>query len=317
MPPFSPVDARMLEHLIPLMRPIEARIAMTVSCRDADPIPKIEQAGEIGAMPDGTPVQLMHNGVIVQKDGYYGAWNTRLIQLCRGHHEPQEERMFHEVVSCMQAGGTMVEIGGFWAYYSIWFLRAAAGRRAVLVEPDPAHAAIGWTNLGLNQLRAQADIIPGFIGPKPGSAMAFETESSGRLDLPCLDLAAIMERGGMSHLSILHCDAQGQEFNFLEQAAPLLQAGRVDWLFISTHHHSISGDPMTHQRCVHLLLALGATIEAEYDVHESFSGDGLICARFCEAPTGYVAPRLSRNRACDALFRHALNDLALAMQAGR
>ena len=252
----------------------------------------------------------MHNGIQVVAGGYHGVWMTRLIELCRGHHEPQEERVFHEVVSRLQPGGTMIELGGFWAYYSIWFLRASAGRRALLLEPDPAHITAGQANLALNQVRAE--FVQGFVGKAAGSIQDFVTEDSGTLQLPCFDVAALMATGGIDHLTILHCDTQGAELTVLEQAAPLLRQRRIDWLFISTHHHSISGDPLTHQRCLALLRSLGAEIEAEHDVQESFSGDGLICARFCRQPADWKPVILSRNRSSESLFRHPLYDLAAA-----
>ena len=131
----------------------------------------------------------------------------------------------------------------------------------------------------------------------------------------CIHLAAIsalLAERGIERLTILHCDAQGAELSVLEQVNALLQARRVDWLFLSTHHHAISGDPLTHQRCLALLRSLGAQIEVEHDVQESFSGDGLICARFAAAPAGWRAPRISYNRASESFFRHPLYDLALA-----
>src|SRR4051812_31657526 len=47
----------------------QARIGLTLRCRDTDPIPKVADAGSVH---DG--VQLMHNGVRVVEGGYYGAW---------------------------------------------------------------------------------------------------------------------------------------------------------------------------------------------------------------------------------------------------
>ena len=119
-----------------------------------------------------------------------------------------------------------------------------------------------------------------------------------------------MERLGIDHLTILHCDTQGAELEVLRQAEPLLRGGRIDWVFVSTHHHCISGDPLTHQRCLALLRASGAVIEAEHDVQESFSGDGFICARFCPQPQGWLPVTLSYNRSSQSLFRHPLYDLA-------
>jgi FkbM family methyltransferase len=117
---------------------------------------------------------------------------------------------------------------------------------------------------------------------------------------------------GIEHLDMLHCDAQGIETNILESCSALFRAGRVSWVFISTHSHHISGDPLTHQRCLSLLLNAGATIVTEHDVQESFSGDGLIVAKFGALPEGWAPPALSYNRYSDSLFRNPLFDLAAA-----
>ena len=285
---------------------------MAVGCRDADPVPKVRGAGRIVSLPDGRRVQTMHNGVRVVVDGYYGAWMTQLIERCSGHHEPQEERIFHEVVSRLPPGGTILELGAFWAYYSIWFLRAAPGRRAILVEPDPARMAVGEANLALNNVRAE--VVQGFLGKEPGEVRPFPTRGIRNTGASLRGSLCAVGRARHQRLTILHCDAQGAELSVLQQLASLLQARRVDWLFLSTHHHSISGDPLTHQRCLAFLRSLGAQIEVEHDVQESFSGDGLICARFAEAPAGWRAPRISYNRASESLFRHPLYDLALAQR---
>lgn len=308
-----PADPHRLEQQVAPAMSVEDRIAMATRCRDADPVRKVADAGRVIARKGTQPIQIMHNGIRVVAGGYHGAWMTRLIELCRGHHEPQEERIFHEVVRRLPPGGTMIELGGFWAYYSTWFLRAAPGRRAVLLEPDPAHIAVGQANLALNDV--DAEFVQGYVGNTPGSLQDFSTEDSGTLLLPCLDVPGLMATNGIDHLTILHCDVQGAELAVLEQAAPLLRERRIDWLFVSTHHHSISGDPLTHQRCLALLRSLGADIEAEHDVQESFSGDGLICARFCPLPADWQPVVLSHNRSSESLFRHPLFDLAAANAA--
>jgi len=309
------IDPMSMEDRVPAITTAEARIEMAAMCRDAESIPKVKGAGRVMSLTDGRRVQIMHNGIRVLADGYYGTWMTCLIERCAGHHEPQEERVFHEVVSRLPPGGTMLELGGFWAYYSIWFLRAAHGRRAVLVEPDPAHIAVGQANLALNSVNAE--FVQGFLGKELGTNQPFSTEMSGTLDLPCIDLRALLAERGIDRLTILHCDAQGAELTMLEQAAPLLRERRIDWLFLSTHHHTISGDPLTHQRCLALLQSFGAHIEVEHDVQESFSGDGLICARFTASPIGWCAPKISFNRTSGSLFRHPLFDLASIQRADR
>lgn len=137
---------------------------MTARCRDADAIPKVADAGPLYTDIDGTRVQIMHNGLKVLADGCYGSWMTELIRLCRGHHEPPEERVFHEVVSRLSSSATMVELGGFWAYYSLWFLQLHPLRQALVLEPDPAHLAVGRKNALLNKLDPK--FVAGFVGEK-------------------------------------------------------------------------------------------------------------------------------------------------------
>lgn len=305
------VDRGLLEASTPGMVDVEARIAITARCRDADPIPKVADAGHVRAAPDGSLVQVMHNGIQVPAGAYHGDWMTRLITLCKGHHEPQEERLFHEVVAHLPASAAMIELGGHWAYYTGWFLKDAPQRRAVVLEPDPLHRAAGERTLALNGL--QAAFVAGFSGATPAEAVAFQTEDSGTVLLPCVTVPDLMRQHGMETLDILHCDTQGAELDVLASCRTLLAQGRIRWLFVSTHAHQITGDPLTHQRCLALLRDLGAEIEAEHDVHESFSGDGLIVARFGDAPEGWARVALSRNRYSESLFRNPAYDLAEAL----
>src|SRR5262245_39180767 len=73
------------------------RIEMTVSCRDADALPKVPDAGELKVV-GGASVQVMHDGTQVLADQYYGSWMTEIIRRLRGHHEPQEELVVHRIV---------------------------------------------------------------------------------------------------------------------------------------------------------------------------------------------------------------------------
>jgi len=127
------------ENGVPPTLSVEGRVAMTARCRDCDPLPKVEHAGQIFFADDGTPVQIMHNGLRMLAGGYHGGWMARVIKLCRGHHEPQEERAFHEVLRHVPAQAAMLEIGGFWSYYSLWFLLENPLRRALVIEPDPVN----------------------------------------------------------------------------------------------------------------------------------------------------------------------------------
>lgn len=297
----------------PIAFSTEERIAMATRCRDADPIPKVHDRGMILDNPGGERVQIMHNGLKVLADGYCGRWMTDLIRLCNGHHEVQEERMFHEVLGVIPPSGTMLELGGWWAYYSLWFLQGQPNRRAITLEPDPAHLALGQRNAAFNQLGPE--FLQGFVGAVSAPKVAFATEDSGVVEIPCYTVPQLMEDKGIGQLDLLHCDAQGAETAVLESCRQLFLEKRIDWVFVSTHTHRITGDPLTHQRCLAILRECGAVIEAEHDVHESFSGDGLIVARFCPAPAGWRPVSLTYNRQSTSLFRDLAYDLAEALEA--
>jgi FkbM family methyltransferase len=292
---------------------VEERVAMAARCRDCDSIAKVPDAGRVVEKRSGARVQIMHNGIEVEQDGYCGAWMTDIIRLCQGHHEPQEERIFHEVVSRLGAGGTMIELGGYWSYYSLWFMQGSPDRQAIVLEPDPAHLEVGRRNAKLNSL--QPIFVQGSAGGHFEPSTMFTTEDSGAVDIPCHTVESLMALHDVGHLSILHCDAQGVELDILESCRDLFAAGKIDWVFVSTHAHMISGDYLTHQRCLQTLRDAGAVIEAEHDVHESFTGDGLIVARFCKPPVGWQPIALSHNRHDRSLFRGLAYDLAEASQA--
>ena len=200
----------------------------------------------------------------------------------------------------------MIEIGASWSYYSMWFLKDRPHRRAVVVEPDPNGLALAERHLALNGLHAQ--VRRGYVGERYGALVAGLPDPP-----PRIDLAALIAEVGF--VDLLHCDAQGAEIEALHDAAAAFRAGRIGWLFLSTHGATISGDPLTHQRCLATLIGLGAVIAAEHDLHESFSGDGLIVARFPAARADVALPELSRNRYATSFYRNPLYDLAAEREA--
>lgn len=287
----------------------EARRIMTASCRDADHLPRVEGAGEVFETADGERIQVMHNGIKVIADAYCGPWTTRLISDLRGVHEPQEEAVFHALMAHVPERATMIEIGAFWTYYSLWFLSAAPeSRTAIGLEPDPAHLEVGRRNCALNGLCV--DYHMGRIAAADAPPAPFKTEASGVIDVEAVSLAGLMDRTGTAHADIVLCDAQGGEIDMLMGMEDLVDQRRIGVALISTHGKAITGSPLTHQHCLHLVDQLGGTVLVEHDVHESYSGDGLIVANFGPPLAGWIAPRISFNRYSTSLFRNPIWDLA-------
>jgi FkbM family methyltransferase len=285
-----------------------ARADMTASCRDCELIPKVRNAGNVVSF-EGKQVQIMHNGVRVIAGGYYGDWMTGVIERLQGHHEPQEEAVFYEILKHLAPQATMLELGGFWSYYSLWFKSEHGDhRQAYVVEPDPHHIAVGRANAALNH--TEITFVQSSVGAEPIAAATFKTESAGNIRIPQISIATFLREHRISKLDILHCDTQGAETDIIRSCESLFRGHVVRFGVFSTHSHHISGDPLTHQRCLAMLKDFGGQILAEHDVHESFSGDGLIAAYFGVEPIAWNEPPISRNRYSTSLFRSPLYDLA-------
>lgn len=278
------------------------RVAMTTSCRDCNSIDKVPNAGRIEDH-SGERVQIMHNGLVVVEGGYHGAWMTNIIAALKGHHEPQEELAFHALLSHCRPGSLFVELGAFWAYYSLWYLKAVSGSRAVCIEPDPHNLEVGRRNAALNGLANRVHFVQGWVGELASSSHEAITESTAQpVKLECYNMAAIAGLVQNQDIEILHIDTQGAELGFLRSMTDATARRKVRFVVVSTHHASISGSPTTHADCLAEIISQGGAILSEHTVEESFSGDGLIVAAFYAEDRNIVLPNMSRNKLDTSLF---------------
>lgn len=284
---------------------LRRRIELTTSCRDADDLPRAKNAGGF-SKHDGHDIQLMHNGVRVLRGGYYGAWMSEIIERLRGVHEPQEEKAVAAIFSRLAeqnaptAELVCVELGSFWAYYSLWFLELFNDGRVVCLEPDPGFMEVGVTNFALN--KRTATFVEGAIGVPAGTETDFIAESDGiARSTKLYTLNSLMAETHLSRIDVLFVDIQGAEIALLESAQEILQSGAVRFMVVSTHDMSLTKSPLTHRYAERLLRSAGAHIICEHSVSESFSADGLIVASFSEDDKD-IRVELSRARAADSCF---------------
>ena len=285
-----------------------ARVTITTSCRDTDHLPKVSNAGQF--VGENNSLQVMHNGVLVGRDCYDGAWMTEIIQQLYGHHEPQEEVVFSVILDRLKTSNTtptMLELGSYWCYYSLWFLNEFPNGLAHCVEPDINNLEIGRKNFSLNNRtgifhNALIDEAPG----GPTSFFCYSDSTTRAVPIESLD--SLITKFGLSHIDILHSDIQGFELPLLRGAFETLKSRSVRFVVLSTHHSSISEDDFTHERCLLLLKEAGAHIIAEHNVFESFSGDGLIVASF-DPQDADLMVHVSRAKPWESLFGQAGKDL--------
>jgi FkbM family methyltransferase len=289
------------------------RVEMTVSCKDAEDIDRVPNAGKV-ISKDGKKYQVMHNGLLVVADGYYGSWMTDLIKKLRGCHEPQEEKVFDAVIKRIKSSKAkshnMIELGSFWSFYSLWFAKSLKNTKVYCIEPDQNNLKIGKENFRLNNLAECATFYRAASGYGHGEKYPFLSENSKEPEmLPVVAADWIVDEYKIPHVDILHLDIQGYELHALAASEKPIRAGKIRFLFVSTHHYAFSKDPMTHQRCLKWIKDVGGTIIAEHNVLESYSGDGLIVASFDDRDKNFKVS-ISRNTSADSLFRSYEQDLA-------
>jgi hypothetical protein len=234
----------------------EQRINTVKASADNAKIHTVEGAGNI------TPrYQFMHNGLRIHLGSYYNMGNAILLKENKGIHEPQEEYVFQEVLKTLPAKARMLELGSYWAFYSMWFHKEVENAGCYMVEPDPHKMNFGKLNFALNKMKGT--FIGGFIS----------SEAALEKSIPTLTVDHIMKSQGIDFLDILHSDIQGYEYRMLEGAEESLRSQKFGYIFISTHSNEI------HRQCIEKLIQHGYSIICEANLDESYSWDGLVVAK--------------------------------------
>jgi hypothetical protein len=220
----------------------------------------IERVPQGGFVEDN--LVCLHNGNRVPysgHDAYYQRFSDILV-INRGVHEPVEEFAFQECLKVLPPCPSMLELGAYWAHYSMWLKKIRPNATVTMVEPDPANLSVGLSNFRLNGYRG--DFTPAFVG-------------KGHFEVD-----AFLESRNSRHLEILHSDIQGFEVEMLDGAARSLAQTRIDYAFISTHSQEL------HYAVAERLKSFDYRIEISSDFDfETSSYDGLV---FASSPS--VAP---------------------------
>jgi hypothetical protein len=231
------------------------RVNDVMSSSDLQYIPTVEQAG---VMDKGQ--QTMHNGLKIYNGSYYGPEYAQMLQTTKGIHEPQEERVFQEALKTMKPNATMIEMGSFWSFYSMWFQQKVTGAINYMIEPDAFNMGQGIRNFKLNGFKG--DFTQAFIGSK---------STEGKPPTICID--DFVRSKNISFVDMLHSDIQGFEYEMLQGSVKTFDENKIGYVFISTHNDEV------HQQCLAFLNERNFIILAEADMQATFSEDGLIAAR--------------------------------------
>lgn len=197
-------------------------------------------------------VLTLYNGVKVYNQSYYGNFSDILL-LNNGIHEPSEEYLFQKVLSRIKnESPLMIELGSYWAFYSMTFLKEFENGKTLCVEVGEEELNMGKFHYALNGLKGE------FIQAKVGNGGWGVDE--------------YVQQNNITKIDILHSDIQGYETQMLQGARTTLQNRVVDYMFLSTHSNDL------HNECIGILLDCKYNVVAQVDLTNTFCEDGIILA---------------------------------------
>jgi hypothetical protein len=225
-------------------------------CADWYELEKVPDAGKIRH-----GLLVMHNGIRVLPTAYQGYGHGKSMERALGIHEAQEERLFRDVIRQLPPGSSMMELGSYWSYYSLWFQQAIANARTIMIEPKLSHLNYGKRHFEINS----------FPGEFLQAGIGSESQQQDGLKIVTVD--ELMASFSVEKLTVLHSDIQGFELDMLKGAKKTLEKYAIDFFFISTHSDAL------HEACISHLIEAGYKILDDYRISESWNPDGLIVAQ--------------------------------------
>ena len=216
----------------------------------------IKRVKDAGKLKDSYII--MHNGVKIYANSYYGSGMLNLLIQNKGVHEPQEEKIFEDLILKLPHDCVMLELGSYWGFYSLSLLNQKPNAKCHLIEPILNNLYCGKLNFKLNRRKGvfNSYFIKQFSNKSKNEVSVDDYCKNNKID----------------KISILHSDIQGHEVEMLRGSNKMLEDKRIDYLFISTH------SALIHQSCLEILNKMDYTILCSTDLTKSDSIDGLIVA---------------------------------------
>lgn len=223
----------------------------------SDPLNLLIERHSSSGMVDREGYVYLHNGnkvPVAGEDSYYGDFSKVLI-INRGVHEPLEEFCFQETLKKITGQQPMmIELGSYWAHYSMWFLKKFPEAECFMIEPNSKALNAGQRNFQTNN----------FLN---GQFILSKVAKDG------FKLDSFANEKKLKKISILHSDIQGWELEMLDCAKNFLTQQIANYIFVSTHNQKI------HEEVIRKLESYSYTIEVSSDFdHHTTSYDGFILA---------------------------------------
>lgn len=192
----------------------------------------------------------------------------------RAHEE--EYQIFQRVLDDVKniQNPTMIELGSFWALWSLCFRQKFPSGTNILIEIVKRKLAVGKENFKLNGFKASAYLGSVFVEGMFNAGV--EVQDALQDPVPALDLEEICKAESIGVIDILHADIQGSEKPLIESMKKNnFLSDSVRAFCLATHGVEI------HTFITKELPLYGYSIIEDHPPHGGLGSDGLIYARKC------------------------------------
>lgn len=202
-------------------------------------------------------------------------------------HEPEEEKIFVEIIHSLPETACFVNIGAAVGYYAILAKKLTPGLTVHAVEPLAQHRKFFRENIKLNKFNLRDFTLHHeaiacrkgmdyFLEQDYGSVLLNESAVTKTFLQTILEKFTPKQSDGAKKKSLVHTitlndlikrvgrpvdllmmDVQGLEADILHSGTDVLQARKIKTLLIGTHGHAV------HQSCLFILQQHGFSISYE------------------------------------------------------
>ena len=160
------------------------------------------------------------------------------------HHYDSEIKLLEQVLDKVEnQAPTMIEVGSFWAWWSLMFRKRYGKGKSVLIEYAKTQLTCGEKNFELNKYD--------YISYHAGMAISHTTQK-GVNDLGNdISLSQIVKENKISTVDVLHMDIQGSELEALKSMSGFLKNRTIRQIVVGTHNHLVGHD--IHQNVIEYL----------------------------------------------------------------
>lgn len=196
-----------------------------------------------------------------------------LIELTNGATEPQVIVPFLNILKKLPGDAVMIELGAYWAFYSILFGKRLPKAKMILVEANPHSLKITKKNIERNGLLERSTIIHGAVTDRDDEIICFgdsSIQSDGKYQVSTISVDGIMKKLGLSRVDLVHMDVQGAEESVIQGMVKVLANKAIDYIFIGTHSNDL------HTTCEALLNRAGYRTLVSINRDKSVSDEGIL-----------------------------------------